>query len=47
LGLVFSLLYYAFKKESFKAAIVYDWIVDDDEIPEPEEDFQNNEPPRI
>ena len=47
LGLVFGLLYYAFKKESFKAAIVYDWIVDDDEIPEPEEDFQNNEPPRI
>ncbi|MFM6928270.1 MAG: rhomboid family intramembrane serine protease [Bdellovibrio sp.] len=31
LGLVFGVLYYAFKKQTFKEAIVYDWIVDEDE----------------
>ena len=30
IGLVFGLLYYAYKKDLFKSAIVYEWVVDED-----------------
>lgn len=40
IGFVFGLLYYANKKDLFKSAIVYEWVVDEDET----EDFQDPNP---
>lgn len=40
IGLAFGLLYYAYKKELFKSAIVYEWIVEEDEI-------DDSQPPKM